>query len=323
MPVDKTPGNLLTNSSQTADIAAFYISVMAMREMSFADARPQLRPSGILMDSGTSEQDYALPVPALALGKTVRFKDGDRPGARKSQGYILKGKVIKRAVEPVRFSEADRLATRVNWVASTIKAHGRAEALLEDREGTSAIEDGTSATNQPSFDGKAYFATDHFQNPQAGTGSQSNLIDLALTPDGVFAAKQQVYTWKAENGDPIYAGMEPNFLLMVPPALEQAALKAIKRSHVAEGNAAVENISEGIAGIFVNKFLTNDRNWYLWVMGVGVAPLMRVVFRERKRRDKGPDSELFRDTEEIEILSDEWTDYRLTDWRVGIKSVPK
>ena len=121
------------------------------------------------------------------------------------------------------------------------------------------------------------------------------------------------------DGQPI---MIEALTLMVPPALEEAADKALKRSNVEEGGAALENVAQGIARKFVNPYLTDDDAWYLFVTNLGVPPLMRIVFREMMRRDKGPDSELYRDTSEIEIFSDEWTDYRLTDWRTGLKSKP-
>lgn len=316
------PGSLLTLPAQTSDIASFYTAVMAIREFGAASAVPLLGPAGLLTDQSTSEEEYAVPVPPLSLGKIVTFKDGDRPGARSSQGNIYKGTVIKRGVEPIRFKEGDRLATRVNWVASNTKARGRAERLLADRSASLAIEAGeTSAQN--SFDSVTFFNTQHLQNPQdAGSTKQSNRLSLALTPSNLYAAKTTMRKWKAENGDPIYQGAAMDLILMVPPALEEAADKALKRAHVEEGGAALENTSQGIASKLVNPFLTDDNAWYLFAMGLGVAPVLRVVYREMMRRDKGPDSELFKDTGEIEIFADEWTDYRMTDYRIGLKSKP-
>ena len=319
---NQVPGSLLTLPSQTTDIAGFYTGVMALREYAALSAQPILAPAGLLQDQPTSEEEYAQPVPPLSLGKIVEFKDGDRPGARSPQGNILKGKVTKRGIEPLRLKEGDRLATRVNWVASNTKARGRAERLMADRVGTAAIEAGESAT-QLSFDGVAFFNAQHLQNPQdANSPKQPNRLQLQLTPSNLYQAKTTMRKWKAENGDPIYQGVPLDLILMVPPALEEAADKALKRSNVEEGGAALENVAQGIARKFVNPYLTDDDAWYLFVTNLGVPPLMRIVFREMMRRDKGPDSELYRDTSEIEIFSDEWTDYRLTDWRTGLKSKP-
>lgn len=315
------PGSLLTNASQAAAIEAFFRDVMGIRELAFRQATPKLMPAGLMRNMPSAEQAYDLPIPALSLGRIVEYADGKRPGAGKPRLYNISGTCLKRGVEPLKFTEGDRLASRVNYVESNTQARGRTERLMPDIVGTRAIENGTSAVLQKTFDEKAFFATDHDADPVSGAGSQSNLLALPLTPDNLATAISTMRSWTAENGVPVFSGFVPELLLMVPTGLEFVARKAL-REFVGEGGAAVRNVVAGEAKLMVNEHLSSQTAWYLWVMNAGSPALLRLVHREMKRRDKGPDSELYRDTDEIEIYADEWTDYRLTDWRLGLKSAP-
>lgn len=317
-----TPGSLITNPAQTADIASFYVAVTAAREMGFAAAKPQARPMGLLMDMPTSEQSYAVPFGPIRIGRTVLFKDGDRPGARKPQMTILKGDVQKRGVEPIQFLEADRTASRIPIVLPNTRAHGEAEALLEDEQWALALEAGESAT-QLSYDGVSFFNTQHLQDPaDPNSPKQSNLLALDLTPDNYGAAQIQMLSWKAENGMPLYHGHTFEWLLVVPPALAKVAQKIIGREHSPEGGAAIENIEYRNGSYMVCPFLTSSKNWYLFVKNAGFAPVWRMVHRGLERWDLGPNSALYQKTKAIEFFSDEWTDYRMTAWPTGLKSKP-
>jgi len=317
------PGMLLTQAEQASDIGSWYISIQAMRQYAFMEASPMLRGLGLLADERTSEENFTVPYAPVQIGRYVDFKDGQRPPARRMQGAKRDGVVSKKAVEGLRITEGDRLANRVNWVASNMAARGRSERLIEDYYGVKALVDGTDATLQPAFDGKAYFAVDHYIDPVAKTGSQKNLLALQLSADNLAAAKRECRNWKAENGEPLFGGFEPEFLLGVPTALEEVAKKICTRGHVAEGGAAVENTQQGTK-YYVNPRLTDDKSWYLHITNIGAPLVSRVVFRPMQRRDKGPDSELFRDTSEIEILADEWTAYALiSHWAGCLKSTPR
>lgn len=314
------PGSLRTVAAQTADIEAFFRDVMGVRELAFRQATPRLMPAGLMRNMPTAEESYDIPIPPLSLGRVVEYADGKRPGAKRPQLYKISGTVTKRGVEPLRFTEADRLASRINYVEANAQARGRTERLMPDIAGTAAIENGTSAVLQKTFDEKAFFATDHLADPLVG-GSQSNLLSLQLTPDNLATAITTMRRWTGENGLPVFAGFTPQLKLMVPSGLEFNARKAL-REFVGEGGAAVANVVAGEVDLMVNEHLSSQTAWYLWVMNGGPAPLMRMVFRDMKRRDKDMNSELYRDTDEVEIYADEWTDYRLTDWRLGLKSAP-
>lgn len=315
------PGSLHTIAAQTAAIEAFYRDVQGMRELAYRKAEPRLAPMGLLSDQPVSEESYDIPIPPLSLGRVVEYNDGQRPGPRESQIYKISGTVKKRGVEPIRFTEADRLATRVRYVEKNAEARGRTERLMADIVGTTAIENGTNVALQKTFDEKAFFATDHFEDPVKGNGAQSNLLALPLTPDNLASALTTMRGWKAENGLPVFHGFEPDVLLMVPRARAFDARKAL-REFVGEGGVAVKNVVDGEVKVMVSDLLTSTTAWYLWVTNAGPTPVQRMVFRDMKRRDKGPDSELYRDTDMVEIYADEWTDYRLTDWRLGLKSAP-
>lgn len=313
------PGTILTNPAQTQDIGSYYVDVQTVRQLGYDKATPQIRSRGLIMDLPTSEEAYAVAFPPISLGTTQTYKDGNRPGNMKPQETRIKGSVLKRGITPLRLFEADRMANRIPVMTPAIMARGRSERLMEDEQYTVALENGTSAALQPSYDEKAFFANNHFIDPVGTTGSQSNLITTKLTADSLGAAKLLASGWKAENGMPLYAGFTPEWLLEVPPALRNVAEKICNRSHVAEGGAALENIESGTK-YFVNSFLTNSTAWYLHVTNAGMPLCYRMVFREMQRWDMGPESALYQTTKAIEIYADEWTDYRLNAWPLAIKS---
>lgn len=323
------PGNLILVGG---DPATLYTAGLANRERGYNAGAPQLRGQGLLRDTKTPQKVYSVPAATISVGRVVRFKDGDRPGAKVIQGYTLSGTCQKRAIEGVRISEDDRLAASganldMDRVMDNLKSHGTAERLLEDKEGAAAIEAGETAA-QTSFDGKPYFSTTHLidpTGPNVAANQQSNRLALALTADNIFAGLVAMLKWKAENKvDPIYQGFAPKFKLMVPSDLAGLALKAL-RDMVAEGGTAMENVATYYltqGDLFVNQYLTDATAWYLGVVNAGVELVTRVVHRERQRWDRGPDSALYEETRQIEFLSDEYTDYRLTDHRAWLKSKP-
>lgn len=314
------PGSLVTNPAQTADIGSYYVGVTAVREMGFAAAAPMAKRLGLLMDLPSPEQAYAVPFGPIRIGTTVLFKDGDRPGAKPPRMTKISGSVQKRGVEPLRLMEADRTATRIPIVMPNVRAHGQAEALLEDQQFALALEAGESAT-QASFDGVAFFSTVHLQDStDPNSTKQSNLLALDLTSDNYGKVQQQMRTWKAENGSPLYYGFDPEFVLIVPPALGKTGQKIIGREHVSEGGAAVENIEYKNGTLVINPYLTSDTAWYVVVRNAGYALCWRLVHRPTERWDLGPNSALFQATKAIELFSDEWTDYRLTAWPLAVKS---
>ncbi len=317
------PGNLIVPASQAADIGSFYIAVTALRELGFTEGRPQMRKAGLLMDMPSAEQKYAVPFGPVRIGRTVLFKDGDRPGGRKPQMSVLEGSVIKRGVEPLQLTEADRMMARIPVIMPNVRAHGESERLLEDQQWTQAIEAGTTPA-QSSYDSVPFFSAAHLSDPtNAASPVQSNLLTLDLTADNYGAAQVQMETWVAENGMPLYYGFRPQFVLMVHPYQRKLARKILGREHVSEGGAAVENIEFENGDLIVNPFLTSQRNWYLFVANAGFSPVWRIVHRPMERWDLGPNSALYQATKAIEFFADEWTDYRCTAWPTALKSVPK
>lgn len=327
-------GNLILIGADPADL---YRAGLARRERGYKAGVPQLRAQGLLRDAKTGQKVYNVPVPTISVGKVVRYKDGDRPGSRVVQGYAMGGTCQKRAIEALRVSEDDRLAAQganldMDRVMDNLESHGNSERLLEDKEAAAAIEAGETSA-QASFDStaaaaKTFFHTTHLidpAKPNVAANQYSNRLNLAMTVGNIFVGIQAMMKWKAENGtDPIYQGFRPRFKLMVPPDLAGEALKAL-REMVGEGGAALENVNQYYItkeDLFINQYLTDPTAWYLGVVNAGVELVTRVVYRDRMRWDKGPDSALYENTKQIEFLSDEYTDYRLTDHRAWLKSKP-
>lgn len=314
-------GNVFYPAGQSVAADAAFTDWLRIREEAFKSATPMLKSWGIMDERTTMERVYYQPVGPVALGEDVTIADGDPMPTGGIQGYHLTGTCVKRGVKGLRLMEEDRLQSRIPYTNMNVQAYGRAEKLYEDKKGIQALQAGTTQTG---FDNVAFFSTSHPRDPlKPGVNLQSNSFTLALTPDNLATVIATVLDWEAENGDPLWSGIEPEFMLLVPPALRAQAHKAVDRENVVEGGAAVENISKGAAEVKVIKQLKSDpTRWYLVIKNAGTKPLCRVVYRPRQRFDLGPGSDLFQKTQIVELASNEWTDYRTWDWRTAVTSKP-
>lgn len=136
-----------------------------------------------------------------------------------------------------------------------------------------AIQAGTS---QVTFDGVAFFATNH---PLSGT-SQANLFTTtALTAANLAIVLAAMQSIKGEDGEMINNG---RWTLIVPPQLEKIARETVNTQLIANaaGTAAVSNVLQNIVDLMVVPELGNEPTvWYLAQLD---GPIKPIVFQKRK-----------------------------------------
>jgi phage major head subunit gpT-like protein len=147
-----------------------------------------------------------------------------------------------------------------------------------------------AGTSQVTFDGVAFFATNH---PLSGT-SQSNLFaSTALNAANFDTAKIALSQIKGEDGELINQG---RVTLIVPPALETTAKNILAAGLIASGGVAISNTLQNSAELLVLDELNNEPTvWYVAYLDGAVKPL---VFQERKapervRKDAPTDDNVF------------------------------
>lgn len=147
------------------------------------------------------------------------------------------------------------IAKNMGWQAK--KLHDQQLALLIQ-------------SNPTGFDGKAFFATDHYQDIDAQTGTQSNLLSLALTPANYAAARAKMRSWKGRDGQPFGSN---GSLLVVPPSLEEMGRMILMSDFLAPqliggvtqvGSTDNKNLYKNTAQLLVIDELENEpTTWYL------------------------------------------------------------
>lgn len=139
--------------------------------------------------------------------------------------------------------------------------------------------------NPVCFDGKAFFATDHPINVEAGSsgGTYSNLeTSFPLTLANFQTAKTRMRTFKGADGRSV--GSRGN-LLVVPPSLEGTARTILQSQYYPKladgatlGNgdvAMVENVWKGTAELLViDELEDNPVDWYLLDTRKAIKPLI-------------------------------------------------
>lgn len=111
---------------------------------------------------------------------------------------------------------------------------------------------GLLESNGNCYDGKKFFATTH----SMGGVTYKNKATDVLSMESFFAKRKEMMSIKGEKGKPL--GIKPN-LLVVPPALEEAALKIV----TAETINGTTNIAKGLAEVLVVPHLSSETGWYL------------------------------------------------------------
>jgi len=222
--------------------------------------------------SSTRQTTYAW----MAKLPTLREWVGERVlNAISSYSYTIVNKDFELTMELDRNDILDDQYGLFNPVAEDM---GRASRLWPDQQLTKLIQSGEK---QLCYDGQPFFDPDHPIDKYTPTlGVQKNLFKgLTLTPDNYSAVRTAMMSYVGEDGQPL--GVTPK-LLVVPPQLEQRALRILNAEIIAPamlaGEAQVgsnENTLKGTADLLVIPQLANDPNsWYLLDTTRAVRPFI-------------------------------------------------
>lgn len=157
------------------------------------------------------------------------------------------------------------------------KSMGEQAAKLHDQQLVTMLQ-----SNPLGFDNVAFFATTHLTNiDDAASATQSNLLNLPLTPSNYSAARAKMRSWKGRDGQPM--GTRPS-LLIVPPSLEEAAMNILHSDFIAPalfggqtqaGSNDNRNVLKGSAELLVIDELENQPTaWYLFDTRGAIKPLI-------------------------------------------------
>ena len=144
------------------------------------------------------------------------------------------------------------------------------------------------------YDLKAFFATDH---PMAG-GTKSNRLsgaNTALAGTGFGLAKAGLLEMTDDEGEPLDVGEK--FLLVVPPALEEAGRELLNADRIGSGKT---NVWKNAADLLVApKLAGEDKVWYLFAVGKALKPF---IYQNRRApnfvaKDKPTDDNVFENKE--------------------------
>lgn len=125
------------------------------------------------------------------------------------------------------------------------------------------------------YDGQYFFDTDH---PVGETGTtQSNKGTTALDADSFQVAKTALLTMQDDYARPTF-NSNPDFVLVIPPALEKKAKEILEADILANGSS---NTQKGAARILVIPWLVDTNNWYLFNVAGTMKPF---IVQEREFR---------------------------------------
>ncbi len=200
------------------------------------------------------------------LGRIPRMREwiGDREVQNLSAAdYTIKNKDFELTIGVDRNDIED---DRIGLYTPVIQDIAQSAAQFPDELVFQLLKDGF--TNL-CYDGKPFFAADH----KVGRKTVSNRSDKRLTAESYAAARSAMMSLVDENGKSLK--LVPN-LLVVPPALEDAARKILK----AEQIDGTTNIYKDTAELLVVPDLAGaDTAWYLLCTSKALLPL---IYQERK-----------------------------------------
>jgi len=145
-------------------------------------------------------------------------------------------------------------------------------------------------SNPICYDSRTLFATNHYLDPQAKTGAQSNsLATKPLNAVNVALAQAALMTLKGPDGIPLGSY---GTTILVPPSLQFAALTVANASFYPEGKNGVSgtfgsqsNVWAGQFNVVVSEYLTDSGDpttavWYL--LDNRSASLRAALWQERE-----------------------------------------
>jgi phage major head subunit gpT-like protein len=194
-------------------------------------------------------------------------------GERQPQNVVIDGFVVTNlkwenslVIERTAL-EDDQYGVYSDMLIPNLARHAK---LLPDQQISSTIE-----ANGTSFDGRAFFASNHYIDPQAATGSQSNDLGTSKPLNGTNLAVAQAAMMNFKGPDNLPMGCYGDTIL-VPPSLAYVADTLANAAFYPEikniGSngvfSAQSNVFQGKYRVAVSPWLTDsgDPNTAVWYL---------------------------------------------------------
>lgn len=184
----------------------------------------------------------------------------------------------------VKISRDDLEDSKIALYAAAVSDFGESLKKWPDQQMAGAMQAGKTVK---CFDGKFFYAADHFVAKAKGTGSQKNLYTVTpLTFDNYVKVKQERRALLGPDGQPLSNWTKRQ--LVVPPQLEDIAMSIVKTDKIVRSATvgAVDNTEKNTADILVVPELSNEPDvWYMNDVGGYLKPF---VWLDRYKPDFVP-----------------------------------
>lgn len=242
---------------------------------------PLLEKVGAKVPSNTRDQRYP-------FMQTISSAFRQWTGPRQVNNVAIDGFVVTNAKWEDTLSiertdlEDDQYGIYANMLIPNLARNAR---VLPDQQIAAVFN-----SNPNCFDGRALFASNHYQDPQAKTGSQSNV--LTSTPiNATSLAKLQAALMNLKGPDGIPLGCYGDTILAPPSCayvaytLANAAFFPESKNNVASVFAAQSNVFQGQYKVVISEYLTDTGDpttaaWYL--LDTRSASMRAVLWQERE-----------------------------------------
>lgn len=247
------------------------------------------------VSSSTSQNDYAW---MADLPKMREWLGSRTIHNLSTHSYALKNKTFELTLGIKReHIEDDNLGV----YASMAEVYGKSVAQHRDELTATLLQTGHAVI---CFDGQNFFDTDHPVNPfDAAMLTYQNYWSSgkALTQANFLIQRAIMAGYVGETGKPVKARAT---MLVVPPALEGAAIEIVVNERTANGSS---NTTRGMTDYMVIDDLAGeDTTWYLMDLSKPIKPLLMQVRREPTFVTKNRiDDDVVLEDNEVRFYSDD------------------
>lgn len=254
---------MLINQSNLSALFIAFNKQFAQAYM--GEPQPVLEAIGSRIASGTRDQRYPF---VQAISGAMRQWTGERQVLNVVvDGFVVTNAKWENTLSILRDDiEDDQYGVYTDMLIPNLARHAK---LLPDQQIISSIE-----ANATCFDGRTFFATNHYTDPQAQTGSQSNDLGTSKPLNATTLAQAQATLMSLKGPDSIPLGSYGDTLL-VPPSLKYTAEVLASSAFLPQavnGNASVfgaqSNVYQGRYKVVTSEWLTDSGDpttavWYL------------------------------------------------------------
>lgn len=246
-------------NSQT--LQGMYIGFNTLFNKAFSEATPLYQQVATVTPSATDAETYAW------LGDIPGMREwiGDREVQNLSSAdYTIHNKPFELTIGIGRDAVED---DKIGLYRPSVEMLAYAASMYPDKLVFDLMSKGF--TNL-CYDGKPFFSNDH----KVGKTNVTNMGTAKLTPESYKAARAAMASQKNSKGQPL--GILPN-LLVVPPALEGAAMDILKAEIILGSTNTLRGTAEPLV---VPQLSVSDTSWFLLDTKRPIRPF---IFQERRK----------------------------------------